>query len=141
MKKNIYTNIGGMNPRLRTNQDIEFYFRLAPRYKIAYINKVLAEYSPGPERAYEVASNLEPKKYRKGKARVYIDRIDSLKLSLADRKNENDNDNVYVVEKSIIFQMKNLAGEYRKQKMHLFAMGVYIRILHFFLSTVFRKLM
>jgi glycosyltransferase involved in cell wall biosynthesis len=114
VRREAIDRIGGFDPALRTNQDIDLYLRLAPRSTAAYINRVLAEYSPGPQRAFENASQKTSDPALRGKARVCSDRIASLRKSLADRMQNGDPAGARLAKEGILRQMRTLASLYRR---------------------------
>ena len=69
VKRAAFLDVGGMATELLTNQDIELYLRLFPRYRVAFLAETLAIYSPGKNRAFEVASQKTFKTVEQGDSR------------------------------------------------------------------------
>ena len=120
---------GGFDPSFRTNQDIELYFRLAPFDPIGYIDRVLLEYFPGPNRSYEVASRLTGMLRRNGtssKVCIYHDKLAVLRKTLEERRSVGDLERCTILETLLKTQLRTIASLYRQELRPIKALCAYI---------------
>src|ERR1700690_217956 len=103
VKRSVVQHIGYFNKDFRTSEDLELYFRLAARYRVAYISEALAIYSPGTHRVTD-------------KERIYVDRINAIKNSLADRLKFEDTTLARLAKNGLLQETRNLAGSYRSSR-------------------------
>jgi hypothetical protein len=116
---------------LLTNQDIALYLRLFPRYKVAFLSEPLAVYSPGQNRAFEVASQKSRTSVEKGRARVLVDRIRSYARAFDDRIEQSDEAGAAVVKQGLLRTVRTLAGLSRRSGAYstsLKAYGGYVAV-------------
>jgi hypothetical protein len=106
--------VGYFNEDLRTSEDLELYFRLAARYRVAYISEALAVYSPGAARV----SDSE---------RIYMDRITAIKRSLEDRLICQDITLAEWARKGLLQETRSLAGFYRSSGSYYSALRTYAK--------------
>ena len=114
LRRSTYLDAGGMSTDLLTNQDIDLYLRLFPRYRVAFLSEPLAVYSPGQNRAFEVASRKSQTGVEKGRARVQMDRIRSYARAFEDRAEHSDEAGAAVVKQGILRAIRGLAGLSRR---------------------------
>lgn len=100
-KRAVVNDVGYFKEDLRTSEDVEFFFRLAARYRVAYISEALAVYSPGPHRVTD-------------SERIYMDRITAIKRSLEDRLVCEDIVLAEWARKGLLQETRSLAGFYRR---------------------------
>ncbi len=113
-KRSVIHHIGYFNKDYRTSEDLELYFRLAARYRVAYISEALAVYSPGTHRVTD-------------KERIYVDRINAIKNSLADRLKFEDTTLAHLAKKGLLQETRNLAGSYRNSRHYYKALLTYLK--------------
>ena len=116
VKRSIMCDVGNFNENLRTSEDLELYFRLAARYRVAYISEALAVYSPGTHRITDTE-------------RIYRDRITAIKESLEDRLRCRDVTLAKFARKGLLQELRSLAGFYRRSGSCYSALATYARYL------------
>jgi hypothetical protein len=104
VKRNAILEVGGFRQDLRTSEDLELYFRLAARYRVAYVAEVLAIYNPGTGRITN-------------KERIFKDRIKAINISMVDRLQCKDYERAKIAKIGLLQQMRSLAGEYRRSRL------------------------
>jgi glycosyltransferase involved in cell wall biosynthesis len=114
VKGSVIHDVGYFNKDYRTSEDLELYFRLAARYRVAYISEALAVYSPGTHRVTD-------------KERIYVDRINAIKNSLADRLKFEDTILAHLAKKGLLQETRNLAGSYRSAHYYYKALRTYLQ--------------
>ena len=103
-----------MSTELLTNQDIDLYLRLFPRYKVAFLLETLAEYSPGENRAFEVASRKAQHKREQGIYRVQLDRTRAYARAFDDRGRDADTERARLARQGVLRTLRPLAGRKRR---------------------------
>jgi glycosyltransferase involved in cell wall biosynthesis len=116
LNKYCLDSLGLFKEELRTSEDLELYFRLATKYKIAYLNEQLALYDPGTERV----TNYE---------RVYKDRIKAINISLIDQIKSNNRHNIKIARCGLQQHMRSLAGAYRRDHRYYSSLKIYIKLI------------
>ncbi len=114
VKRTVIQDVGYFDKEFRTSEDLELYFRLASRYRVAYIADALAVYSPGNDRVND-------------KERIYLDRINAIKYSLADRLKSKDTTLAQWAKKGLLQEMRSLAGSYRRSGYYYKTLRMYLK--------------
>lgn len=114
LKRDAFMAVGGMTCELLTNQDIELYLRLFPRYRVGFLNETLAIYSPGENRAFQVASHKTRRRTERGKSRILVDRIRAYAKAFEDRVSNNDAERADIARNGIVHMLRTFAGHSRR---------------------------
>jgi hypothetical protein len=114
VKRAVIHDVGFFNEKLRTSEDLEFYFRLAARFRVAYVDEAMAVYSPGTYRVTDTE-------------RIYLDRISAIRESLADRLKFRDNTLAQWAKKGLLQELRGLAGSYRRSGSYCPALRTYAK--------------
>lgn len=128
VRKNVLETLDGFDPSFRTSQDVELFLRIAPRYDVLFIDRVLSEYLPGTDRAFEVASQIAKKKTEKGFSGIVLDRIRALEKSFLERYAAGDRVMAGVARTGLIGQLRSIASRYLRAGFFGSAILVYARI-------------
>lgn len=114
VRRSVIHHMGYFNEDFRTSEDLEFYFRLAARYRVAYISEALAVYSPGTHRITDTE-------------RIYRDRINAIRYSLDDRLAFGDIVLAKCARNGLLQEMRSLAGLYRRSNRYKNALEMYLK--------------
>ena len=114
VKRAVFCDAGYFNEGLRTSEDLELYFRIAARYRVAYLSEVLAVYSPGAHRITDTE-------------RIYRDRILAIRSSLKDRLSCRDITLAQWARKGLLQETRSLAGFYRCSGFYYSALCAYVK--------------
>jgi glycosyltransferase involved in cell wall biosynthesis len=125
LKRSAFIGVGGMAADLLTNQDIELYLRLFPRCRVAFLGECLARYSPGENRAFEVASLKARRNVEKGQSRVILDRIRAYARAFEDRISNDDPERAGIAREGIVSMLRNFAGLCRRSGAPLMSLDAY----------------
>jgi glycosyltransferase involved in cell wall biosynthesis len=128
VRRDVLETLGCFDPSFRTSQDVELFMRIAPRYDVLFIDRVLSEYLPGTDRAFEVASRISGRKTEKGVSRIVLDRIRALEKSFLERCAENDRAAADIARAGLIGQLRSLASRHLRAGFIGSAVLVYARI-------------
>lgn len=123
IKRNVIKNMGGYLESLRSSEDYELYYRLAVKNKILYLYKKLTICNIDPKRIYDKES-------------MYEDRIEAIKISLRERILENDINLSSLAKQGLLYQLRCLAGHYRKSGIKMKALMNYIRYIKCLLTPI-----
>ncbi len=125
VKRAAFLAVGGMSRELLTNQDIELYLRLFPRYRVAFLAEPLAVYSPAENRAFEIASRKAHTAVERGESRVLLDRLRAYAKAFQDRMAHRDADSAMLTRQGILRTLRALAGLSRQNRRYLTAFRAY----------------
>ena len=100
-KRRAICDVGCFNEAFRTSEDLDLYFRLAARFRVAYVAEALAVYTPGSHRVTD-------------SERIHRDRIHAIRRSLEDRLKNQDMTLAYSAREGLLQEVRSLAGFYRK---------------------------
>jgi glycosyltransferase involved in cell wall biosynthesis len=114
LRRGAFMNVGGMSPDLLTNQDIDLYLRLFPRYRVGCLAESLAVYSPGQNRAFEVASAKARHAGERGGSRVHLDRLRAYARAYEDRMAHSDPARADMVRRGMLKTTRLRAGLCRR---------------------------
>jgi glycosyltransferase involved in cell wall biosynthesis len=114
VKRSILCDVGLFNKDFRTSEDLELFFKLAARYRVAYVSEALAVYSPGTHRI----TDLE---------KIYNDRINAIRNSLSDRLQFKDTILAQWAKKGLLQELRSLAGAYRCSRYYYQTICTYIK--------------
>lgn len=123
IKKYVIKSMGGYLESLRTSEDYELYYRLAVKNKILYLHKKLTICNIDPKRIYDKGS-------------IYEDRIEAIKISLRERILENDIILSALAKQGLLYQLRCLAGFYRKSGRKQKALMIYKRYIKCLLTPI-----
>lgn len=126
LKRDAFMAVGGMNCELLTNQDIELYLRLFPRYRVGFLNETLAVYSPGENRAFQVASHKTRQRLEQGKSRILVDRIRAYAKAFEDRAANSDTERADIAREGIVHMLRTFAGHSRRTGAFSASLNAYI---------------
>jgi glycosyltransferase involved in cell wall biosynthesis len=114
LRRSAFLNVGGMCPDLLTNQDIDLYLRLFPRYRVGFLAESLAVYSPGQNRAFEVASRKAGHASERGTSRVHLDRLRAYARAYEDRMAHSDAARAAITRRGMLETARLRAGLCRR---------------------------
>ncbi len=114
IKRSVLFDERFFNKDFRTSEDLELYFRLAVRYRVAFVSEPLAIYSPGNHGT----TNFE---------KIYIDRINAIRISLSDRLQLKDITLAQWAKKGLLQEVRSLAGSYRSSGFYYKTLRIYLR--------------
>jgi glycosyltransferase involved in cell wall biosynthesis len=121
VKRAAICDVGCFNETLRTSEDLDLYFRLAARYRVAYLAETLAVYTPA---SYRVTDS----------ERLYRDRIQAIRRSLDDRLKSHDLTLAKLARNGLLQEVRSLAGFYLNSGSYSLALSTYIK---YFLSSMY----
>ena len=114
VKRSVISDAGYFNETFKTSEDLDLYFRLAARHRVAYISEVLATFTRGANRVIDTEI-------------IYMDRINAIRRSLEDRLNCQDLTLARWARKGLLQETRNLAGFYRRTGSYYSALGTYVK--------------
>ena len=124
-KRRALASMGGFRPELRTSEDLELYFRLAVRYRVAFIAEPLGIYSPGSGRIED-------------REKIYLDRMKAIQFSIADCLGLNDAAKARSAKAGLLQQTRSLAGEYRRKGRPMDSAVMYSKCLRLWFASLRR---
>ena len=58
LKKSVFRELNGFNPQLKLGEDFDLLLRVALKYKVAFVNKFLANYNQDVDMKWRAVGNL-----------------------------------------------------------------------------------